>query len=389
MRQWRSENQLLREQVKRRSANSSQPPSKDPPQGFKPSTKRKSGKKLGGQAGHEGHNRPLYPVEMCDAVTDYYPEVCWRCGEQLAGEDPAPDRHQVVEIPPVVLDIEEHRFHQLTCECCRAMTRASYAEVLAEGGYGERVVADVGLLSSVYRHSHRMVQQALRDFFGVEISLGSVNHLRLEASTAVASSVAAAKQDVQQQPVVGGDETSFEQRNGDGLNPQQRQAWLWVVVTPLVTFFQVLLSRSQAAAQEVLGKSCPGIVICDRHAAYNWLELTQRQVCWAHLKRDFTQIAEPAGVSEDLGKALLEQEEQLFQLWYQVRDRTLSRQALLMAVEPIPAQVKALLTEGASYPVGATEKTPLAKTVRTCQNLLKLESALWLFVYPEGGGTDE
>ena len=384
VRQLRLENQLLREQIKRTSANSSQPPSQDPPQGFKPSTKRKSGKQRGGQAGHEGHDRPLYPIERCDAVTDYYPEACWCCGEQLLGEDPAPYRHQVVEIPPVVLHIEEHRFHQLTCKCCGAMTRASCAEVLARGSYGERVVAHVGLLSSVYRHSHRMVQRALRDFFGVELSLGSVNRLRLEASAAVASSVAAAKQYVQQQPVVGVDETSFEQRNGDGLNPQQRQAWLWVMVTPWVTFFQVLLSRSQAAAQDVLGKAFPGIVVSDRHAAYNWLELTQRQVCWAHLKRDFTQIAERTGVSGDLGKALLEQEKQLFQLWYQVRDGTLSRQSFITAVEPLRAQVKALLTEGAGYPVAATEKTPLAKTVRTCQNLLKLEPALWLFVTQQG-----
>ena len=111
-------------------------------------------------------------------------------------------------------------------------------------------------------------------------------------------------------------------------------------------------------------------VISDRHGAYTWLDLTQRQVCWAHLKRDFTQIAERTGVSGELGQALLEQEKQLFELWYQVRDGTLNRSQFRLAVAPIRASVKALLTEATNYPVAAKEKTPWAKTVRTCQNLL-------------------
>ncbi len=53
-------------------------------------------------------------------------------------------------------------------------------------------------------------------------------------------------------------------------------------------------------------------------------------------------------------------------------------------VEPLRLRVKALLTEGAAYPVAPREKTPLAKTARTCQRLLNLEPAMWLFVVVEG-----
>ena len=81
---------------------------------------------------------------------------------------------------------------------------------------------------------------------------------------------------------------------------------------------------------------------------------------------------------------MLEQEKQLFELWYQVRDGTLNRSQFRLAVAPIRASVKALLTEATNYPVAAKEKTPWAKTVRTCQNLLNLEPALWLFVTVEG-----
>jgi transposase len=205
-----------------------------------------------------------------------------------------------------------------------------------------------------------------------------------EASVALSDAVDAAQQYVQSSQVVGVDETGFKQGNLDGKNPKKSKGWLWVVVTPLVSFFQVCLSRSQVAAQTVLGSGFSGIAISDRCGSYNWIDMAQRQLCWAHLKRDFIAIAERSGVSKGLGEALLEQEKQLFQCWYQVRDGTCSRLEFIDAVVPIRACVKALLEEGASYPITAQEKTPLAKTVRTCANLLKFEAALWTFVTTEG-----
>ena len=50
------------------------------------------------------------------------------------------------------------------------------------------------------------------------------------------------------------DETGFSQDNGDGLNPRQTKGWLWVLVTPLVMVFSVVLSRSQATVKALLGE---------------------------------------------------------------------------------------------------------------------------------------
>lgn len=382
--QLQGEQQLLQEKGKQNSRNSSIPPSQEQGKGFKAKRTPKSNKKRGGQPGHEGHERPLYPVEVCEKITDHYPEACWDCGKKLRGEDPKPYRYQIVEIPPIVPQVEEHRFHQLVCEGCGAGTRALLPVIVHNSGYGERVVAHIALLSSQYRQSQRMVQRLMQELFGVVLSVGSVNQLRQEASEAVAPAVAEVQTYVQQQAVVGIDETSFVQGNADGQNPTKRQGWLWVVVTPLVSFFQVLLSRSQAGAQSILGTEFGGLVISDRYSAYNWLDGAQRQVCWAHLKRDFTQIAERIGVSGELGTALLAQQQQLFKLWYQVRDGTLSRSQFVNLVKPIRSQVNALLTEGANYGISTQEKSPLAKTVRTCQQLLKVEAAMWLFVTTAG-----
>lgn len=222
----------------------------------------------------------------------------------------------------------------------------------------------------------------MQDLFGVCISLGTVNRLRQEASAAVASPVAKTQEYVQQQPIVGADETGFAQGNADKGNPDERTAWLWVAVTPLVTCFQVLLSRSQEAAQTLLGRSFSGILISDRHSSYNWVELTQRQLCWAHLRRDFIKISERPGVSGQLGEALVKQQEKLFELWHRVRDGTLSRAEFIAAANQIRTSVKALLLEGASYEIGLKEKTPKRPNRQDLSSTT--ESRAWYMVVCDG-----
>lgn len=380
----KAENQLLREQVNQSSQNSSKPPSQDMSKGFKAKQQKKSGKKQGAQPGQVGHERPLYPIEQCQRIEQHYPDECIYCGESLNGEDANPYRIQIVEILPVVPQVCEHRFHALACQQCGGLTRAWDETLINGSGYGERVVAHVGVLSGQYRQSHRMVQELLLELFGIEISVGSINQLRQESSQSVAEPVAQAHQYVQGQGNVNSDETSFAQGNSDEKNPTGRKAWLWVMVTPLVSYFAVFLNRSGAVCRQLLGDTFTGMVSSDRFSAYNWLELKRRQICWAHLKRDFTRIAERSGVSGEWGRALLAQQMLLFEQWHRVRDGTLSRTEFITVAAPIQQQVHTLLTEAAGYDIAAPEKTLLAKTVRTCQQLLKVEAALWTFVTTEG-----
>ncbi len=56
-----------------------------------------------------------------------------------------------------------------------------------------------------------------------------------------------------------------------------------------------------------------------------------------------------------------------------MRDGTRSRTQFQSLVLPIQERVRSLLSSGADYQIGSREKTPLAKTVRTCRQLLKVE----------------
>ena len=100
----------------------------------------------------------------------------------------------------------------------------------------------------------------------------------------------------------------------------------------------------------------------------------------AHLKRDLTAIAERIGASHEIGEALLRRQRRLFRWWHRVRDGTLSREQFIRQATHLRQGFKATLDEAAALPIDPHEKSPLAKTVRTCRRLLKIEPALWTFV---------
>lgn len=273
----------LRERLGRSSRNSSKPPSSDGA-GFKPAPRRKaSGRKRGGQPGHPGAGPELLPLERVDQVEEHHPEHCRRCGTHLQGEDPAPLRHQVIEIPPITPLVIEHRLHRLSCPGCGTST-STCAELPAEvepSRYGPRLSALVGLLGNAFPLSFGHTQALLDQLLGVEMSSGAIATIRKRLSACLQQPVEEAMEVARQQPVAYVDETGAPTGNADGGNPKGRRGWLWVMVTPVVTVFLQGLSRSAAAATELLGMAFGGTVVSDRFSAYNHLPTSQRQLCWA------------------------------------------------------------------------------------------------------------
>ena len=68
----------------------------------------------------------------------------------------------------------------------------------------------------------------------------------------------------------------------------------------------------------------------------------RRQLCWAHLKRDFIAFVERGGASARLGTALRAAEAQRFAFWYRVRDGTLVWADFQGCRLPVMARVAAL-----------------------------------------------
>jgi len=357
----------LQEQLKQTSQNSSRPPSSDPPQSQRPRRPR-SKRRRGGQPGHPGHTRTLLPVEEVHEVVVLKPEACPQCHAPLSGDDPQPWRHQVIELPPIQPVVTEYQWHQLVCAICGEVTRAPWPMGVPSGTYGPRVQATVALYTGAYRLSKRTTQQMMDDVFGVPVSVGTISQLEQATTAAIAAPVEDAQTAVQGQKVAHLDETRW--RQGGKL------AWLWVAVTSIVTVFVVRLSRGADVARELLGETFSGILVTDRYSAYNWYPVRWRQVCWAHLLRDFEAMRGRGGPSKDLGDALLAQAHQMFTWWHRVRDGTLKRSSFRSAMTPVRREVERLLEAGS--------RCGVPKTAGTCQDILQRREALWTFVQVEG-----
>jgi len=273
-----SELASLRERIGRSSRNPSKPPSSDGP-GFQPPERRKgSGRKPGGQPGHPGSGPELLPIERVDEVVEHHPQACRRCGTLLQGEDPEPFRHQVIEIPPIMPLVIEHRLHLLVCPCCSTSTCAPLPADVGASPYGPRLSALEGLLGSTFPLSFSKTQALLDQLLGVEISCGTIASIRRRLSAALAQPMAQALDAARQQPVAYVDETGAPTGNADGRNADGRRGWQWAMVTAVVTVFVQGLSRSTASAIELLGSAFGGIVVSDRFSAYNHLPTQQRQL---------------------------------------------------------------------------------------------------------------
>src|SRR5271154_3029620 len=116
--------QELEARLGQHSGNSSRPPSTDPPGAPPPARSKRTGRKRGGQPGHDKHERALVPPEKVTRTHVLKPAACRRCSKALHGEDPKPDRHQVVEIPKAIADVDEYQLHTLICDDCGTSTTA-------------------------------------------------------------------------------------------------------------------------------------------------------------------------------------------------------------------------------------------------------------------------
>jgi hypothetical protein len=336
----------LKEKLGQNSRNSSLPPSTDSP--FKPAVRRESsGCKKGAQAGHTGVGRKLKPSAEVNRIIELRPDVCSFCGSLLLGADESPARRQMVEITAAGTLLTEYRRHALRCLSCRRINRAQWSEEAQGGAFGGRVVAVIGYLTGRLGISHRDAAETMSELFAVTIGLGSISATQKRLSRNLAAPVAVLHESVEREIVSLVDETSWREK--------QTKPWLWVKASKQATVFRILPGRSREDAKTIIGKNEKGVVTSDRYPGYNHLAEANRQICWAHLKRDFQAIAERAGDSKIVGEGLLEQSKELFRLWQQVRDGTLQRLDLRQLVEPVKAKISDLLFAGRSQAIQKPE----------------------------------
>ena len=363
----------LEEQLGKNASNSSLPPSANPPQAPKPVVKQPSGKKPGAQPGHPPTLQRRLPPQRLHKIVPFVPATCRRCGhdlpQQAGPNDPEPSWHQVAELPPLAAHVTEYQGHARTCPACQSVTHAAIPAPLCRNSFGPRLAATLAYLVGCHRVSRRGVEEIAQAVFDVPLSLGSIGHLEEQMSQALAPAHVEAVNAVQAAEVKHADETSWSQAG--------KRRWLWLAATATVAAFVVHARRSLAGLQALLGKVITGIVVSDRWAVYEVLPEGRRQLCWAHLIRDFRALAERTGISRRIGENLLALSGVLFEYWPKVRDGTHSR-------EWFQRQVLSAIRPDVAWELRRGLRCRCAATRGTCRELLAWESSLWTFAFVAG-----
>lgn len=369
--------QKLREKnasLQKDSTNSSKPPSSDRPglKRYPKNGQNKSQRNPGGQPGHKGSHRQLIPTEEVNKVITLLPKTCGGCQKSLpqdiekvkiVGE---PYRWQTTEIPLITPFITEHQAPQTQCDC-GYLNRAELPPEVASSQFDPRLTALIAYMTGVHRIPRRGIEVLLETLFSTPISLGSVQNLLEETSSALEPIDQQLKEVLPKEPVLNIDETGWKHKD-----------WLWIFVSRTFVYFQIAASRGSDVLKSVLGEFYNGIFCVDRFGAYTKYHKGLMQLCWAHLKRDILGVVQtsPSACAKAFAERLLSSKKDIFDRWYAFRGGGITRSRLIEETIKARQAIRQCLED--------YQDTRDKSVRRLARNLLKRYDHLFTFIFKEG-----
>ena len=222
--QLRARGDALEARLRQNSTTSHRPPSSDLPY-TKPRqrTTTPPRRKAGGQQGHLGHRQALLPPTT---VREVSPERCVGGNTTLVLLRPY-HTHQVVELPPIAMDVTHWVLHQGWCPECGRWRKAQVPAEHATG-YGPRCSALMGEMAGTYGNGRRMVQTLCASVLRVPISLGAIQQVRDRVAQAIEPHYTAIAMQARRAVVNYIDETPWFLTH--------TLQWLWVMASDTVAF---------------------------------------------------------------------------------------------------------------------------------------------------------
>jgi len=343
------------------SNNSSRPPSSDPP-GMSVALPKRRRKKRGARKGHQPHLRELLSQEFVNKHFHLKPAMCTCGSTNLEETSEEPLRHQIVDIPPIKPEVTEYVQHIFRCRDCGEFVYRPLPENIRRRHFGAGVLAMVAILTGRLNTSKRKALAMMNEVFSVPMSLGGLSNCESQVTDILEQPYDEAAERVREQDIGHADETGWPRGN-------RQKGWLWAFCCSTAAFFIVHANRNQQAARKLMG-NFSGKLITDRYGAYNFYELI-RQICWAHLKRDFKAVSESKGELGKIGEGLHALAKKILKLRKRVRDGTLQWETFQRRMPELQKGVESLLKDGACFD---------GKLGGKCRRILTYKKYLWVFV---------
>jgi transposase len=276
----------LEDQVSKQSRNSSKPPSSD---GLtKPKTRslrRAAGRRPGGQEGHPGHTLEL--SEQPDHVEIHDLHQCPQCAQDLsavAAKDYV--RRQVYDVPPVQIEVTEHRAAIKYCPQCQREVQAAFPQGISQPvQYGERLKAQASYLNSYHFIPIARTCELLEDFYGHAPTWAFVIDANQAVEAGCEPAVAEIHRQLCQADVVHCDES--------GCRVEGQLHWLHSASTEGLTFFALHDKRGQEAMQAIgILPALTGYAVHDHWKPYLAFAHCDHAFCNAHHLRELQFITD-------------------------------------------------------------------------------------------------
>jgi transposase len=315
--------------LSKNSSNSSKRPSSDDITKPKSNKKKKKGNyRIGGQPGHQRHERPLFAEEEIDKFHPYILTTCPDCNGEVSIMDGKPRIIQQVELIEVPLIKEEHRSYPVWCAKCGKIHYMHFPpEVYKEGLFKERLTSLVAYMKNVCHASFSTIRKYIRDVLGEKVSRGYLRKVIEKVSVSLQGPYNELLDRLPLETIVNVDETGHKE-NGDRF-------WTWVFRAELYVLFKIDKSRGSKVLIDVLGKELDGVMGCDYFSAYRKHMKdfnVSIQFCIAHLIRDIRFLTTLKDAeTKAYGKKLLDEVKNMFKV---IHDRdSMTSQAFTNALD--------------------------------------------------------
>ena len=296
--------QLLEDRLAKTSRTSSQPPSSDglKKKPTKRGLRKPSGKKSGGQPGHEGHT--LKAVAEPDQVQVHRVKCCMGCQADLAAvAADGLEKRQVFDLPPQRLVVTEHQAELKTCPHCRQANRAAFpAGVNQPVQYGPEIRAQAVYFNQYQHIPLARTCEILSEVYASPFSQATL----LAVCEQVAEAVTPVDEAVRAQLVETEEPVHLDETGGrvDG-----RLHWLHVAGTAQLTHLEMHAKRGQLAHQDIgILPQRTGWVVRDGYRSYDQFPQARQALCNAHHLRELLFLEEryQQPWAADLSKLLLQ-----------------------------------------------------------------------------------